>query len=404
MPTEDVTPRVKVVHAQARAALRLAAAFALAAAAAVVVPHRTGAWLPLHLFLVGTLLLAISAATRLFTVTWSASDPVAGPLVAAQRWLVALGAAGLAIGRERSLPTAALALAGVSVTTGLVLLGGLLAVEARRARVRRYHPAVHAYLVAVAAGVVGTGLGAAMVTGRAGLRDAHVIVNVLGLVGLVVAGTLPFFTATQARMKMHPRATPRRLHANLLVLAASVAVAATGAAVGRPGVVAVGLAGYAGGLVHLATTVPRPGRKQLRWAGPRLAQLGAGFGWWTATVAAAAGHAATGRPPFPEATVGALVIGGYLQILLASLAYLGPVLRAGGHVRLTAGFATTRSWLSFVAGNVAASAWVAGATTVARGALVLVAVDTAIRAVALARTPRPARTAGADRLETPAHV
>lgn len=37
-----------------------------------------------------------------------------------------------------------------------------------------------------------------------------------------------------------------------------------------------------------------------------------------------------------------LVLGGFAQILVASLAYPGPVLR-GGHDRLTAGFAFTRS-------------------------------------------------------------
>jgi hypothetical protein len=65
-------------------------------------------------------------------------------------------------------------------------------------RVGRFHPALHFYLAALGFGVVGTGLGAAMVTGSDGLRDAHVTVNLLGLVGLVIAGTLPFFIATQA--------------------------------------------------------------------------------------------------------------------------------------------------------------------------------------------------------------
>ena len=49
-------------------------------------------------------------------------------------------------------------------------------------------------------------------------------------------------------------------------------------------------------------------------------------------------------------------MGGYAQIVVASLAYLGPVLRGGGHERLAAGFATTRSWPSLVLGNTAAVA------------------------------------------------
>ena len=50
----------------------------------------------------------------------------------------------------------------------------------------------------------------------------------------------------------------------------------------------------------------------------------------------------------------ALVIGGFAQILISSLAYLGPVIRGGGHQLLTAGFAITRSWVSLVLGNIAA--------------------------------------------------
>jgi hypothetical protein len=77
--------RVRVAQAGARKALVLAAGFCVAAAGAAVVPHRTGGWLPLHLFLVGSIGLAISGATRLFTVTWSAGRPAHPRLVVTQR-------------------------------------------------------------------------------------------------------------------------------------------------------------------------------------------------------------------------------------------------------------------------------------------------------------------------------
>jgi hypothetical protein len=51
----------------------------------------------------------------------------------------------------------------------------------------------------------------------------------------------------------------------------------------------------------------------------------------------------------------ALAVGGLAQILVASLAYLGPVLRGGGHERLTQGFALTRSWPGLALANVAAA-------------------------------------------------
>lgn len=375
-----------MVQGQARSALRLAAAFGGAAAAAMLVPHRTGAWLPLHLFLVGTVLLAISGVARLFAVTWSAGEPTDPRLVAVQRWLVAAGAAGLAAGREWSLPVGVLATAGLCVTGGLALLAVLLSVEVRRGRVRRFHPALHFYLVALGFGVAGTGLGAAMVSGSDGLRDAHVIVNLLGLVGLVIAGTLPFFTATQARQKMSSRATPRRLHTALGVLAAGVLVAGCGELAHHPAAVGIALAGYLVGLVYLVSLLPRPGAKQLRWAGPRLVQLGLGVAWWAATVAVAAGRSLTGRAPFPEWLVVALVIGGFVQILVASLAYLAPVLRGGGHQQLTAGFRATRSWLSVLAANAAGLAWIGGNHRVAEIGVAVVAVDVAARAVLLARS------------------
>jgi nitrite reductase (NO-forming) len=380
---EPTTPRVKVVQAQARRALLHALAFGVAAALAAAVPHRTGAWLPLHLFLVGSLLLAISGATRLFTVTWSAGQPRGDAIVGVQRWLLTTGAAGLALARERAWPTGVTAGLGLCVTAALVLLGWLLAVEARSARVRRFHPAVAFYLVAVAAGVAGTGLGAALVTGRTGIRDAHVIVNLLGLVGLVIAGTLPFFTATQVRMKMARRATASRSLAVLAVLSGGVAVGSVAAGADQRGLLAVALGAYAVGLGYLGTLLPRPGAKQRTWAGPRLAQLALGGAWWIAIVLVAAGRAAAGHDPFPERLVVLLVVGAYAQILVASLAYLGPVLRAGGHVQLSAGFAITRSWVAIGSANIAAGAWAVHLDPVAVAAVALLAGDVAWRAALL---------------------
>lgn len=400
---EGITPRVKIVHDQTRRTLRLAVAFTVAAGAASVVPHDTGAWLPLHLFLVGALLLAISGATRLFVVTWSASNPITGWPVAAQRWLVAGGAAGLAAGRELTWPTALIAMAGMAVTGGLALLAGLLVVEVRSAKIRRFHPAAAFYLTAVGAGLVGTSLGAAMVTGRTGLRDAHVILNLLGLIGLVIAGTLPFFSATQARMKMNRRATPARLHRLLVWLATATAIAASAALAESSRVEAVALAAYAAGIVYGCTMLPMPGRKQLAWAGPRLVLLAAGVLWWISAVAVAAGRAAVGEPALPERLLVALVVGGYVQILVASLAYLGPVLRGGGHQRLSHGFALTRSWFAVAAANGAALAWTAGSDDWARIAVVTLALHFAWRSAQLA-IHRPAFVQRRSRQQEVTHV
>jgi hypothetical protein len=83
-------------------------------------------------------------------------------------------------------------------------------VSARRgSQVDRFHPAIEAYLVAVGFGLLGVAIGAVIATDPGGawwgrLRGAHLLLNVLGLVGITVAGTLPYFVATQARMRMAP--------------------------------------------------------------------------------------------------------------------------------------------------------------------------------------------------------
>ncbi len=65
----------------------------------------------------------------------------------------------------------------------------------------------------VAAGSAGMLIGIFVIAGPAqtrlaDLRAVHLTLNLFGLVGLVVAGTLPFFAATQVRARMSPRATP----------------------------------------------------------------------------------------------------------------------------------------------------------------------------------------------------
>ena len=86
---------------------------------------------------------------------------------------------------------------------------------------RRFDSTLSAYLCALLAGTMGSALGITMATGLSGsalprVRAAHLTLNLLGLVGLVIAATLPFFTATQARVKMSPRADR---HAQRVLLA-----------------------------------------------------------------------------------------------------------------------------------------------------------------------------------------
>ena len=386
IPPDRTTHRVAITQRQARPTLLVAAAFAVAAPVTAVVPHDTGAWLPLHLLLVGALLSAISGATQLLAVTWSAAPAPGDGIVAAQRWSVVLGAVAVASGREADVD-AVTGTGALLLGIGLGLLGAILLGIRRRSSVDRFHPAIEAYVLAVGFGVIGMAMGAAIAAGDAGdwwgrLRAAHLAVNVLGLVGLVVAGTLPYFVATQARMKMSRRGGPAQVRASTAVLAVATVVTSGGHLLDRPGVAAVGLLGYAAGLVAVAATLPVPGRRQLRWAGPRLVQLGAGGLWWSAMVVALAVVRLTDATT-ERRVLAALAVGGFAQILVASLAYFGPVLRGGGHQRLTAGFATTASWPGLVLANVAAVALLIDRRAVAVVAAGLWALDTGWRAVRL---------------------
>jgi nitrite reductase (NO-forming) len=333
----------------------------------------------LHLFAVGALLSAISATTQMLAVTWSAAPAPNSTVAGSQRWLLAAGAVTLVVGRQAE-ATWLLATGAVMVIAAMVALIAILLWIRHGAVTNRFAPAIEAYVAACVAGTVGMSLGIVLGTGHAGtrvaeLRGAHLMLNAFGLIGLVIAGTLPYFAATQVRAKMSRLATPVAMRVTSAVLAAATAVAAAGWLVGRHGLVAGGLVAYALGLVAVAAMLPVYARDRLDWAGPRLVQLLCGIAWWAAMSVALA--VVTVRQTSDRAVLQALVIGGFAQILVASLGYLGPVLRGGGHRRLTAGFAATRSWVSLVAGNLAAVAALAEDET-------LTAIGLAVWVIALA--------------------
>ncbi len=373
------------MHAQTRRGLVVALGFVAAAALTGIVGPGHGWWLPLHLFVVGGLLSAISATTQMLAVTWSTAPAPRKVVAATQRWTLACGALVLVIGRESDRMWMFVG-GAITVIIAMVGLGVILLHIRQHAITDRFAPAIEAYVAAVIAGCAGMALGLWIGTGRAGaraleLRGAHLVLNVFGLVGLVIAGTLPYFTATQVRSKMSPRATASTMRATFAVLAAGTVAAAVGQIVGGSGIAAVGLTGYAFGLSMIAALLPMYTRSRLQWAGPRAWQLLAGLAWWTAMTLALA--LTIVRRSEDRAVLQALMIGGFAQILVASLAYLGPVLRGGGHERLSAGFASTRSWVSLAAGNIAACAALVGSGPVVAIALAIWLTDLMSRAIPL---------------------
>jgi len=386
---DPAATRVADSQRQAAGTLRISVGFLLAAAAAAASGAGEGPWLALHLLLVGGTLTAIAASTQHLAVTWSAAPAPSDRLVGAQRWCLGLGAAGVAIGRELDLQV----LAGggaAAVAVGLALLARSLLAIRRQGRTDRFHPAIDAYLAGLACATGGIGLGTWMAVASPGawwpeVRAAHVTLNLFGLVGATIAGTLPTFAATQVRARMHPRATARRQRQAVGAIVAGVAATATGQLAAAPALAATGRAAQLAGWLAVVSLLPHVGGRELRRAGPRVVHLAAGATWWLAVLAALVPADLDGRAPATE-LLAALAVGGVAQVLVGSLAYLGPVLRGGGHVRLAEGFRATRSWTSLAVANVAALSLLADRRGLAGLAIGAWAVDVAWRAARL-RSP-----------------
>ncbi|MCC7077233.1 MAG: hypothetical protein IT198_08920 [Acidimicrobiia bacterium] len=333
----------------------------------------------------GAVLGAISGATVLLAVTWSASPAPRAGTATTQRTLLVAGTIAVALGRE--LDAAWLTGVGAAaVLAALCVLAAILLQVRAGGVTRRFVPAIDGYVAALGFGAAGIVIGGILALHGPvpawDLRAAHLTVNLYGLTGLVIAATLPYFAATQARTKMSPLATGGRLHATSAWLATATLVAALGAALDLRDVAAGGLVAYALGIGATVLLLPRLDRRSLAWAGPRILQLFFGIAWWIAmTGALAVVTRATEGSTTPVLL--ALVVGGYAQILTASLAYLGPVLRGGGHASLTAAFGLTRAWPSLVAANVAAVAALVQQRELMAVALAVWVADAAVRGVRL---------------------
>lgn len=391
-------PRVstRVIDAQRHAtwALMATGLFSASAAVAAVVPHDTGIWLPVHLFVVGGLLCAISGVTQMLAVTWSTAPAPTDRVAALQLALMVLGALGVAVGREAGV-WQLVAVAAVAIGVGLAILAAILLWVRRWSATDRFHPAIDGYVVAAAWGLVGVTLGA--LAARGGelfilrLVEAHLSVNTSGLVGVVILATLPFFTATQLRMKMSPLATAVRVRTVVLAASLAVLVILVGELAERRWLISIGFVIVAVTVVADVAMLPRPARKQFDWAGPRLVGLAAGCIWWVLSSLILAA-VAVDAPIVRSDALLSLVVGGYAQILVASAAYLAPVVRAGGHQRLSAGFGLMKSWPGVVAANLAALLLLIGARSAGAIVVALWALDTVVRAALLFRSEPEAVT------------
>jgi len=379
--------RVIESHAIARLAFRLGGLFALVAVVwAAVVLIRGGSWWgPLHAFLAGTVLLAISGAAQMFTITWASAPAPSRTLATFQRWAVAGGTALVLVGVAGRVD--ALTWIGASaVAAGLVALTVSIVGAVRRSLLRRFDLSARFYVTAFVSGVVGVGLGATLGSRSAGdlvvpARLVHSHLNLLGLVGLTIIGTIPTFLPTTA----HHRAVSGReaLVAWWLAVAGVIAI---GAGLWAP----AALVGIGNLLVASSALLVLIGILARLWVkGSRrlpFVQVSLGVAWLTAwAIFDGVGIMQSGASPVFGGWAGAAVIAGVGQVLTGSLGYIVPVL-LGPPLGPARSILTRRRWTPLILVNLGGLALAAGWERVAVAAVALWVLDILFRAVSLVRS------------------
>ena len=387
--------RVIASHGIARAAFRAAGVFAVVAVVWTIwVLVQGGSWWgPLHAFLAGTVLLAIAGATQLFTITWAAAPAPPAALADGQRWTLVAGVALVLIGMGLSVGWAVFVGAGV-VVIGIGLLAFSLWRAVRTSLLRRFDLSARFYLLALAAGAMGVVLGGVLGSGSGGasfpdLRLVHSHLNLVGLVGLTIIGTLPTILPTFAHHK-----AVSGMEAKVAWWLAILAVVAIGSGLfaGRP-VVGAGTVTTAVSLaLILGGVLIRMGRRGLQGGLPYL-QVAIGSTWLGVWAVVDGGGLLAGSVPVDFSLwTAAVVTAGVGQVLLGSLAYLLPVL-AGPPPRLGRNLTTTHAypWLPLVLANLGGIALVLEVPVVGVVALAAWVLDFAGR---LVRMEWPSRQAG----------
>ncbi len=321
----------------------------LLAAVAVAVAHRwlpDANWLLLHLVLLGALTHSIVLWSFHFaqTLLRSPASPPALRQHTLRLGLVTGGAAAVLVG----VPTTwwPLVLAGGAVVAFAVGWHGLaLRRMLRGALPARFRVSVRYYLWAAGCLVLGAGLGITLAWGwedpwHGRLLVAHAVANLLGWVGLTIAGTLLTLWPTMLRTPMDATAE-RWTRQALPVFGASLAVAVLGALAGLGWVAAVGVVGYLAALALWGRGLLRPART----SPPRefaAASVGAGLVWlvvglgWAGWLLATAPDWTAVREGFSWPAT-ALAGGMGVQVLTGALSYLLPSVLGGGPSVVRAG-------------------------------------------------------------------
>lgn len=368
-------------------------------------------WLLIHLLLLGAVSHAILVWSQYFSYALLRSSPsVTGRRMQSIRLLLANGGTAAVIAGVLTHVWAVTAAGAAAIIVAVLWHGVSLVRRARASLPGRYGKMIRYYVAAAAFLPLGAALGAWLAADAAGeaLVLAHVLLNVLGWIGLTVAGTLVTLWPTILRTRADDAAARGGIRA-LPVLAAGVSLAAVGAATELLPLLAVGLAAYAAGLGMIVVSLWRAARQSPPRTFAALS-VGSAVLWWlgclialiVGAIAAWVGDAGVSALlPLADQVVPYLAAGFAAQVLVGALSYLVPVVLGGGPtpVRVgTAGFDRAGALRVSVA-NVAllvCALPVSSLVRVAASALYLIALASFLPIMFLAmRAQRKAKAAGA---------
>ena len=223
---------------------------------------------------------------------------------------------------------------GLAVAAHAVVLG----LRARKALPSRFGPTVWYYVAACLLLPVGAGVGAALASGVSGeahvrLLLVHLVVNVLGFVGLTVLGTLMTLLPTMLHTRVADGAESVARHGAVPLLA-GVLLTAAGAAAGVIFLCSVGLLIYLGGVIYICVPLAKVVRSKPPTSFAPLSALAAllwllvSLVWLLALTFSSNGWEALHRGI--ESVAPVLAAGFAAQVLGAALTYLVPVVLGGG--------------------------------------------------------------------------
>ena len=294
-------------------------------------------WLMIHLLLLGAVTHAIFVWSTHFTETLLHVAGHSRRRQSVRLALLNLGVCGV-VGGVLASRWPVTVLGATAVVASVAWHGVSLVSMLRRSLPSRFSPVVRYYVAAACCLPVGAGLGATLardlgVPWHDRLMLAHVVVNVLGWMGLTVAGTLVTLWPTMLRTRLDADAE-RSARRALPVLVTGLALAAVAAAIGQFQLAAVGLAVYLGGLVVLGRPLVRVTRKRPPSSYATYSAGAAGL-WLVGCLAvlvvgtgSSSGSLEAGQRF--EAITPLLAAGFGAQVLLGALSHLIPVALGGG--------------------------------------------------------------------------